>query len=339
MLEEIQRRTLETIKGLLDPVRDKLPASWQLADASGSKTVEGATVAIDQKAASGSTPVKDVSGSAVDASGSAVDASGSAVAGPEPWTPTRIAMLTLKIFFAVTFASFAANEMIFEPPAIRVLVFLLVGWLIATVDVAWMIILGGYLIRAIWVKYYNGRFEVKLPVPDEKTSSQAEKDAYKRANDTYKLNKKNYIPRIFALLPLTTVEGHTVISRFFKYIFYYPKSDTDQAWLNIQRGQYMNELRGSVFDWNTVVEKGDIKEQFKEFVDEVKRMSTRVPAPPPPVKAAPPAPSDKKPAEGAIPVALEQGQTFAVKNPIEKKGSNEGIEMTPTAPDAAESKA
>jgi hypothetical protein len=320
MLEEIQQRTLETIKGLLDPVRTKLSAVLPLTGAELSAgrqlTVEGAT---------------DVSGSAV-AGQKAVDGSGSTVAAaPEPWTPTRIAMLSLKILFAVIFASFAANEMIFEPPAIRVLVFLLVGWLIATVDIAWILILGGYLIRAMWVKYYNGRFEVKLPVPDEK-SSEAEKAAYKKAIDTYKLNKKNYIPRIFALLPLTTVEGSTVIARFLKYIFYYPKSDTDQAWLNIQRSQYIDELRGSVLDWNTIVEKGDIKGQFNEFVDEVKRWSTRVRAP-----------VEEKPS-GAIPIAIEEGKRFEVGNPMKRglrspigKSNQEGIEMSP--PTAPESKA
>lgn len=317
MLEEIQRRTLETIKGLLDPVRDRLPASWQLTGAG----VEGATDVSGRLAVSGST----VSGT---------DVSGNGVTAPiqEPWTPTRIAMLTLKIFFAVTFASFAANEMIFEPPAIRVLVFLLVGWLIATVDVAWILILGAYLVRAMWVKYYNVRFEVKLPVPRE-DSSESERAAYKKANDIYKLNKKNYIPRIFALLPLTTVEGSTVLARFFKYIFYYPKSDTDQAWLNIQRGQYINELRGSVLDWNTVLEKGDIKEQFKEFVEEVKRWSTRVPI----ATELPVAPA-------AVPISIEEEKEIAYNNPMKKTGlrkaNQEVIEMAPTAPPTApESKA
>ena len=288
-VDQLRQSALGTIKGILDPA---LVAKAQAMLGVSGETVEGA--------ATGPVTVKDASGATAE----------KPAPQPEPWTPTRIAMLTVKIFFAFVFASFATNELMFEPKSIRVLVFFLVLWLIYSVDVMWMVLLSLYLIRAMWVKYYNRRWEIKAPKPTEliepvkpknltDTDAQAKYKAaladyqaqipkyeadlatYKAEEERYELNRKHYIPRIFAFLPLTTVEGTTRIARFFKYPFYYPKTDIKEKWLNVEQYKYENELKESMFNWDAMLAIGKIKEDFEEFHKELTELNRRVRAPVP----------------------------------------------------------
>lgn len=307
-VDQLRQRALGTIKGVLDPA---LVAKAQAMLGVSGETVEGAATGPQ-------------TGAAVDASGMVLkDASGSPQ--PEPWTPTRIAMLTVKIFFALVFASFAANELIFEPKSIRVLVFLLVLWLISSVDIMWILLLLVYLVRAMWVKYYNRRFEVKLPRPTDE-STEAEKTAYQAELNRYKLNRKNYIPRIFAFLPLTTVEGATMASRFFKYPFYYPKTDNEAQWLKVEQQQYENDLKGSMFNWDGMLAIGKIKAEVEEFHKELTELNRRVAksvANPESESTSTSAEKqvtvttgEKSTQQGAVPVALAEGQSLNVANPM-----------------------
>lgn len=311
-VDQLRQSALGTIKGILDP------ALAARAFGVSGETVEGVAT-----------------GAAMDASGVTAKLSTQ----PEPWTPARIAMLTVKIFFALLFASFAANELMFEPKSIRVLVFFLVFWLVVTVDIMWILLLLTYLMRAMWVKYYNRRWEVKLPRPTD-DSTEAEKTTYQAELNRYKLNRKHYIPRIFAFLPLTTVEGTTRIARFFKYPFYYPKTDNEEKWLNVEQYKYENDLKESMFNWDAMLAIGKIKTDFEEFHKGLTELNRRAPAD----QQVTVTTSEKTIQQGAVPVALENGQSLSVTNPIQKRGlplsksPNIGIELAATATSAPESK-
>ena len=307
LLDQLRQRALETIKGVLDPALvDRI-----FGETTG--VMEGVTGDVSGMTASLSTAVTDASGLAAKPAPQ-----------PEPWTPTRIAMLTVKIFFALLFASFAANQLMFEPKSIRVLVFALVLWLIATVDIMWMLLLTAYLVRAMWVKYYNRRWEVKLPRPTD-DSTEAERTAYQAEMNRYKLNRKNYIPRIFAFLPLTTVEGATRVARFFKYPFYYPKTDNEEQWLKVEQTQYETDLKESMFNWDAMLAIGKIKADVEEFHKELTELNRRLPAP---VTAG-----EKSTQQGAVPVALAPGETLSISNPIQRRGLR-GSKAAPTAPES-----
>lgn len=328
-VDQLRQSALGTIKGILDP------ALVARAFGISGETVEGALAGPLTGAQTGA--VMDASGMTAKPTTTGVDASGVTAklsSQPEPWTPTRIAMLTVKIFFALVFASFAANELMFEPKSIRVLVFLLVLWLVATVDIMWILLLLAYLVRAMWVKYYNRRWEVKLSRPGD-DSTEAERTAYQAELNRYKLNRKNYIPRIFAFLPLTTVEGSTRIARFLKYPFYYPKTDNEEKWINVEQYKYENDLKGSMFNWDAMLAIGKIKNDFEEFHKELTELNRRVLAPEQLTTTE---------GNGAVPIALEPDQKLTITNPMGqqkrtlRKSASAGIELAATAPSAPESK-
>jgi hypothetical protein len=111
-------------------------------------------------------------------------------------------------------ASLVSNEMIVYPAPIRFLFFLFVLTLCSIFSPATVILVFYYLVKAGY-SYYRNHLE-------------------ERDGDTTEIR---IYPRIFAVLPITTTPGESLLGRFFKYPFHYPKTEKDRKELERTDGK------------------------------------------------------------------------------------------------------
>ena len=209
------------------------------------------------------TAVKDISGIAV----AAKDISGiAAVAVPKTKTQRIMAIVgqVMIYFIALIFAMLAANQMIFEPKALRAAIFIII-LLIPLFTPIFLVPFAIYYIgRMLYIVYLRS-------TPEHK-------------NDNPKLS---LLPAVFCMLPLTTVPGEYAITRFFKYPFFYPQSDESAERISKMQKEYEEDLQGSVYKWADLIKNYTIfKTAAEEFSSELKELNTvKIGAVPVPLEA------------------------------------------------------
>ena len=120
-------------------------------------------------------------------------------------------------------ASLVSNEMIVYPAPMRFMFFLFVLILCSVFSPATVILVFYYLVKAGY-SYYRNELE-------------------DREGDTTPVR---IYPRIFALLPITTMPGASFLGRFFKYPFHYPKTEEDRK--ELERTDDNGDGKKSIMD-------------------------------------------------------------------------------------------
>jgi hypothetical protein len=167
-----------------------------------------------------------------------------------------IAKYIVIVVFSFFFAMLVANQLIFLPKISRLLIFILV-------------LIIPYIISPFtlipFAIYYIGLMLWRI---------------YLRSTPEYKDNKISLLPKIYCMLPLTTVEGTTSFARFFKYPFYFPKSEIAERRLVKEQGEYENSLIEHFYKWDEIVKKyPEFNTKFKELSEQFKKLITPVRAP------------------------------------------------------------
>jgi hypothetical protein len=170
-------------------------------------------------------------------------------------------------------ASLVANEMIVYPAPMRVFFFLFVLVLCSVFSPATVVLVFYYLVKAGY-SYYRNELE-------------------DREGDTTPIR---IYPRIFALLPITTTPGASLLGRFFKYPFHYPKTEEDRKELERTDGdgkgsimdEYMEALKESFPYGETVKGSEPFAERYAAVEKNMKRIHQA-----PAVPAVPAVPTDK----------------------------------------------
>jgi hypothetical protein len=163
-------------------------------------------------------------------------------------------------------ASLVSNEMIVYPAPIRFLFFLFVLTLCSIFSPATVILVFYYLVKAGY-SYYRNHLE-------------------ERDGDTTEIR---IYPRIFAVLPITTTPGESLLGRFFKYPFHYPKTEKDRKELERTDGkgeksimdEYMEVLQESFPYGETVKGSEPFAERYERIEKNMKRIhqAPAIPAP------------------------------------------------------------
>jgi hypothetical protein len=169
-------------------------------------------------------------------------------------------------------ASLVSNEMIVYPAPIRFLFFLFVLTLCSAFSPATVILVFYYLVKAGY-SYYRNHLE-------------------ERDGDTTEIR---IYPRIFALLPITTTPGESLLGRFFKYPFHYPKTEKDRKELERTDGkgeksimdEYMEVLQESFPYGETVKGSEPFAERYERIEKNMKRIHQAPAVPVVPVVPAP----------------------------------------------------
>ena len=138
---------------------------------------------------------------------------------------------------ALLLAMFTVNQLIFEPPIYRIIIFIIICLLPVFFSIIGLIPLILYYISVALYRIYI-------------RSTREFKESGK---------KLSILPAVYALLPLTTYEGNNNFSKFIRYPFFYPENDVLQARLERQLDDYENELKDGFYKWN------DITKQFPKF--------------------------------------------------------------------------
>jgi len=120
-------------------------------------------------------------------------------------------------------ASLVSNEMIVYPAPMRFFFFLFVLTLCSVFSPATVILVFYYLVKAGY-SYYRNELE-------------------DREGDTTPIR---IYPRIFAILPIATTPATSLVGRFFKYPFYYPKTEEDRK--ELERTDGKGDGKGSIMD-------------------------------------------------------------------------------------------
>jgi hypothetical protein len=120
-------------------------------------------------------------------------------------------------------ASLVSNEMIVYPAPMRFFFFLFVLTLCSVFSPATVILVFYYLVKAGY-SYYRNELE-------------------DRDGDTTPIR---IYPRIFAILPIATTPATSLVGRFFKYPFYYPKTEEDRK--ELERTDGKGDGKGSIMD-------------------------------------------------------------------------------------------
>ena len=173
-------------------------------------------------------------------------------------------------------ASLVSNEMIVYPAPIRFLFFMFVLILCSVFSPATVILVFYYLMKAGY-SYYRNELE--------------DRDGGKTGIRIY--------PRIFALLPITTTPGASLLRRFFKYPFYYPKTEQDRKELERTDGkgeksimdEYMEVLKESFPYGETVKGSEPFAERYEKIEKNIKRMHAVQAVPAVPMVPVIPSPS------------------------------------------------
>jgi len=163
-------------------------------------------------------------------------------------------------------SSLVSNEMIVYPAPIRFLFFLFVLILCSIFSPATVILVFYYLVKAGY-SYYRNHLE-------------------ERDGDTTEIR---IYPRIFAVLPITTTPGESLLGRFFKYPFHYPKTEKDRKELERTDGkgeksimdEYMEVLQESFPYGETVKGSEPFAERYERIEKNMKRIhqAPAIPAP------------------------------------------------------------
>ena len=161
-------------------------------------------------------------------------------------------------------ASLVSNEMIVYPAPIRFLFFFFVLTLCYVFSPATVILVFYYLVKAGY-SYYRNHLE-------------------DRDGDTTEIR---IYPRIFAVLPITTTPGASLLGRFFKYPFHYPKTElerTDGKGGSIM-DEYMEVLKESFPYGETVKGSEPFAERYEKIEKNIKRLhqAPAIPVVPPPI--------------------------------------------------------
>jgi len=197
--------------------------------------------------------------------------------------PVSLALLITKYILTAVFGFFFAmlvvNQSIFLPKVYRILIFVL-------------ILLLPYIFSPLalfpFAIYYIGLMLWRV---------------YLRSTPEYEGKKLSLLPKIYCMLPLTTVEGTTSFARFFKYPFYFPKSEAAEKRLQKEQGEYENDLKESFYKWDEIVQKyPEFGKQFNELSRQFKELITPIRAP---VEQQVVATTDQ-PAPSAPPANVEQ---------------------------------
>ena len=153
-------------------------------------------------------------------------------------------------------ASLVSNEMIVYPAPIRFLFFLFVLTLCSIFSPATVVLVFYYLVKAGY-SYYRNQLE-------------------DREGDTTPIR---IYPRIFAILPIATTPATSLLGRFFKYPFYYPKTEQDRKELERTDGsggsimdEYMELLQESFPYGETVKGSEPFAERYKTVEKNMKRL-------------------------------------------------------------------
>ena len=166
-------------------------------------------------------------------------------------------------------ASLVSNEMIVYPAPIRFLFFFFVLTLCYVFSPATVILVSYYLVKAGY-SYYRNHLE-------------------DRDGDTTEIR---IYPRIFAVLPITTTPGASLLGRFFKYPFHYPKTELERKELERTDGkggsimdEYMEVLKESFPYGETVKGSEPFAERYEKIEKNIKRIhqAPAVPAVPAPI--------------------------------------------------------
>lgn len=162
----------------------------------------------------------------------------------------------LIIVFSLFFAMLITNQLIFLPRVSRLIVFILILVLPYLFSSLILIPIGIYFIGLILWRIYL------------------------RATPEYEGIKISLLPKIYCMLPLTTVEGTTSFTRFFKYPFYFPQSDISERRLKKEQGQYENDLKANFYKWEEIVNKyPEFNTMFNKLSEQFTNMITPVHAP------------------------------------------------------------
>ena len=153
-------------------------------------------------------------------------------------------------------ASLVSNEMIVYPAPIRFIFFVFVLTLCSLFSPATVILVFYYLVKAGY-SYYRNELE-------------------DRDGDTTEIR---IYPRIFAILPIATTPATSLIGRFFKYPFYYPKTEEDRKVLERTDGkggsimdEYMEVLKESFPYGETVKGSEPFAERYATIEKNIKRI-------------------------------------------------------------------
>lgn len=160
-------------------------------------------------------------------------------------------------------ASLVSNEMIVYPAPIRFIFFLFVLTLCSVFSPATVILVFYYLVKAGY-SYYRNQLE-------------------DREGDTTPIR---IYPRIFAILPIATTPATSLLGRFFKYPFYYPKTEEDRKELERTDGsggsimdEYMEVLKESFPYGETVKGSEPFAERYNTVEKNMKRLHQAAVAP------------------------------------------------------------
>jgi len=153
-------------------------------------------------------------------------------------------------------ASLVSNEMIVYPAPIRFIFFVFVLTICSLFSPATVILVFYYLVKAGY-SYYRNELE-------------------DRDGDTTEIR---IYPRIFAILPIATTPATSLIGRFFKYPFYYPKTEEDRKVLERTDGkggsimdEYMEVLKESFPYGETVKGSEPFAERYATIEKNMKRI-------------------------------------------------------------------
>jgi hypothetical protein len=95
----------------------------------------------------------------------------------------------------------------------------------------------------------------------------------KELHDRFTTGTKRYSPRIFALLPITTTPATTSLGTFFKWPFFYPKSDESVYKLEEIKKSYLVELMESFKGYGEYKNIPVFSELFKKVSQDIEEMN------------------------------------------------------------------
>jgi len=95
----------------------------------------------------------------------------------------------------------------------------------------------------------------------------------KELHDRFTSGDKKYAPRIFALLPITNKPAETSFGGFFKWPFFYPKSEISVTKLDNIKTKYIEELSSSFSNFDTYKSNQPFSELYKSFQEKLDTMN------------------------------------------------------------------
>jgi hypothetical protein len=204
-------------------------------------------------------------------------------------------------------ASLVSNEMIVYPAPMRVFFFLFVLVLCSVFSPATVILVFYYLVKAGY-SYYRNELE-------------------DRDGDTTPIR---IYPRIFAILPIATTPATSFVGRFFKYPFYYPKTEEDRKELERTDGdgnkkgsimdEYMEALKESFPYGETVKGSEPFAERYATIEKNMKRMHQAPAVPSVPIASTDtPTLGSKGP---SLPPVIQKATGNAASSAVSKTASN-----------------